>query len=96
MNDEGKKVFEKNFYEEQNYSLLEKAIVGFTECKVSEKKLREIARTNPWRSYWGASKEDVFGLAAADMTGNQRTLLMYSRMYDNANEHPDSPDDEEP
>jgi hypothetical protein len=94
MNDEGKKVFEKNFYEEQNYSLLEKAIVGFTECKVSEKKLREIARTNPWRSYWGASKEDVFGLAAADMTGNQRTLLMYSRMYDNANEHPDSPDDE--
>lgn len=93
-NDKEEKVFNGDFYEEKNYLFLEKAIMAFTSSRIEESALREIARTGPWRSYWGASKEDVFGLPSADMTSTQRTLLMFSRMYDNASEHPDSPDEE--
>jgi len=92
--EEGDRVFNGDFYEEKNYSLLEKCIMSFTSSQLPDSKIRELARTNPWRSYWGAAKENVFGIPAADMTSNQRAILLFSRMYDNANEHPKSPDEE--
>lgn len=92
--EEGEKVFSGEFYEEKKYSLLERCMMSFTASRLADSQLREIARTNPWRSYWGAAKENVFGIPAADMTNNQRAILLFSRMYDNANEHPESPDEE--
>ena len=93
-NADGSRVFADEFSLEKDYKLLEKVISEMTRSVISEKQLREIARTNPWRSYWGAAKEDVFGAPSADMTDNQKALILLTRMYDNARENPECPDDD--
>lgn len=93
-NEDGTHVFSDKFCSEKNYSLIEKVISQTTSSMITETQLREIARTNPWRSYWGASKDDVFGIPAGDMTDNQKALILLTKMYDNARENPESPDDD--
>jgi hypothetical protein len=57
--------------------------------KVSE--FREIARSEPWRSYWNSKKEELF----TNIYGqDQRTLILYSKMYDNAFQHQECPVDD--
>lgn len=54
---------------------------------------RQIARSDSWRSYWSANKDYIFDKAVCDWTDEQRTLVVLTRMYDNAYEHPECPSD---
>ena len=57
--------------------------------------LREVSRTNPWKSYWDSCKNnDVFGLATSDLNIFQRNVVLFSKMYDNARQSPEVPPDE--
>ena len=55
---------------------------------------RELARSEPWRNYWGSDKSNLFGRPAIDLTEEQRSLVLYSKMYDGAYEHPDCPEED--
>ena len=55
---------------------------------------REISRSEPWRSYWTVGEHNPFGNASVDLTDEQKTLILYSRMYDNAYKHPEFPGEE--
>ena len=57
---------------------------------LSHSQLREIARNDPWRSYWGVSK-NPFDCPIPNLTDEQRMLVTFSKMYDNIQEHPQSP-----
>lgn len=94
MNEDDTPVFTDSFSSEKNYKLIEKAMLELASSALGENALREIARTNPWRGYWTASKEQVFGLPSSDMTETQRALILLTRMYDNAHENPDAPDED--
>jgi hypothetical protein len=52
---------------------------------------RKLARCDIWKSYWSANKESLFDKSTINLTDEQRTLLVFSRMYDSARESPDSP-----
>ena len=55
--------------------------------------LRELARTDPWRSILNAAGgEYLFDTSPMSMTLNQKHLIYYSRMYDNIYKHQDCPD----
>jgi hypothetical protein len=90
-------IFSQTIYDEndnliydENSLLLEPLINKICSNYIDEPSFREIARTEPWRSYWSSQKEAMFdGLPSKE----QRTLIMYSRMYDNALEHPECPSD---
>jgi hypothetical protein len=56
--------------------------------------MRDIARTEPWRSAWSMGKENVFGISVKDFNDEQKTLVSFSKMYDNAYESMDCPPDE--
>ena len=60
---------------------------------MSSEACREIARTDPWRSYWGIT-DCPFGTRAIDLDYDKRTLLAYSKMYDNIGDHPECPSQE--
>ena len=69
----------------------------YTGLVLSEKAIREIAKTEPWRSLWILSESKVFELFAnkgKELTPDQRNLLIWSRMYDNIHESMDCPPDE--
>lgn len=57
------------------------------------KQIREISRTEPWRSYWSIKKAGVFGGEVFNLTEEQRSLILFSKMYDSAYSHPECPID---
>lgn len=52
--------------------------------------IRELARTDPWRTYWN-SGDIVFNGPVCDWTDEQRLLVNFSKMYDNIYSNPDKP-----
>jgi hypothetical protein len=55
---------------------------------------KKIARGDNWRSYWSANKENLFDKPAVSWTDEQKTLVVLTKMYDNAHEHPECPSDD--
>lgn len=83
-----------NFIEDINVFLLERVSGKILENTISVTKLRELSRTEPWRGYWNIKKTDIFDGSVFDLTDEQRSLILYSKMYDSAYEHPECPTDE--
>lgn len=54
---------------------------------------RRIARSDLWRTYWSSNKNFLFEKAAAEWTDEQRTLVVFSKMYDSAHESSEPPPD---
>lgn len=54
--------------------------------------IRELARSEMWKSYWSASgKTHVFRGSVFDWTDEQRALVNLSKMFDSVYEHPECP-----
>lgn len=65
--------------------------------KCDDKQLREIARSEPWKSIWLLRDSQTYSLFHKndrELTIEQRNLLMWSRMYDNIQESMDCPSDD--
>lgn len=69
----------------------------FDKYLVTEKQLREIARTDPWRLYWCMNKQtgnSLFKNAITEITQYQYLLCSWSRVYDYAYENNERPTDD--
>lgn len=54
---------------------------------------RKLARSDIWRNYWSANKNYIFQQPSIDWTDEQRTLVIFSKMYDSARESTECPPD---
>lgn len=54
---------------------------------------KTIARSDLWKNYWSANSEDLFGKATINWTDEQKTLVVLTKMYDSAYQHPECPPD---
>lgn len=54
---------------------------------------RKLARGDHWRTYWSANKNFLFKKPASEWTDEQRTLVVFSKMYDSAHESMEPPPD---
>lgn len=62
-----------------------------------EKNVRELARNEPWRSLWVLRDSGAYSLFSnqdRQLSPDQKSLLIWSRMYDNVHESPDCPSEE--
>lgn len=91
---EEKPVYNKKTLMDSDNYLINKVLSFLSENRLGHGMLREIARTDPWRSYWNIGKEKAFNTEIANLTDEQRTLALFSRMYDNAYANPDCPDED--
>lgn len=80
--------------ENSNFSLLEEVFLTIAEAQAGPEELRELARTEPWRSYWEISKPIPFSSHPSTWTEDQRTLVKFSKMYDSVFAHPECPPDD--
>jgi len=78
---------------EVDATLLQNIIIEIGKYSISIPDFREIARTEPWSSYWKISHGNPFGSIPVDWTEEQKTLVLFSQMYDNIYQHPECPDD---
>lgn len=83
----------QNFMNEDSY-IINCVLSYLSDHKLNHNILREIARTEPWRSYWSIGKEKVFSTVIANLTDEQRALALFSRMYDSAYSHAECPDED--
>ena len=83
-------------WEKYPNSKIETFTQSFFENKVDESVLRDLCKTEPWRSIWSAGKAEgsVFGKPSSLLTNEQRMLLIWSKIYDSIYESPDCPPEE--
>ena len=91
-----KKIFKLediNSKNHQEYNLFNSLVNEIYKQTVSVTDIRILARSSLWKTYWSANKEHIFNGPVSEWTDDQRSLVNYSRMYDNVYEHPDCPED---
>lgn len=54
---------------------------------------KKIARSDIWRNYWNANEDRIFDKPVVEWTDEQKTLVSLTKMYDNARQHMDSPEE---
>lgn len=74
--------------------LFESFVVAINKASIGMETLREVARSDLWKSFWDAAKVNVFELPAYNWTDEQRLLINLSKMYDSVREHPESPEED--
>jgi len=76
---------------EPNDNLINGVLFQKSESGLVEKQIRELARTEPWRTYWNIGKPNPFKCHICELGDEQKALVAYSKMYDNAFENSDCP-----
>lgn len=73
--------------------IIERASVFVANNTITEIAARELARTDPWKGIWVASKVEgsLFGQPATLLTDEQKSLILWSRMYDSIYESLECP-----
>ena len=90
----GKRMFDESSVLDSSSALSEIAYNEWEKNIITPEQFREVARTSPWTSYWSPFKEGVFGVSASHLNDKQRTIVMFSKMYDNAHQSMECPPDE--
>ena len=76
-----------------DYNLLNSLSVAINNSIIEIATFKLIARSEIWRSYWSANKDNLFEKSTINWTDEQKTLVVLTKMYDNAYEHPECPPD---
>lgn len=82
-----------NSLEDADFNLLNSLSSTISQNTIDISVFRSIARSDVWRNYWSANKESLFDKATINWTDEQKTLVVLTKMYDSAYEHPECPND---
>lgn len=85
---------ECNKIEINNWNKFNDILLYYKNSQLNAEELRELARNEPWSSYWRINKDTPFGTNTGEYIEDQRLLILYSKMYDNIYENPKRPIDE--
>jgi hypothetical protein len=89
------KIYDADTFFQQESLMLDRAYDAWIEQYAIIPHLREIARTNPWKSYWDSCQNtSVFGMGTLGLNLFQRNIILFSKMYENARQSPEAPPDE--
>ena len=84
-------IFNNPSRDDHEYKKLQVFIKEILEHNVIVKNLRDLARSELWKSYANSCNIDEYGLGAND---DMRHLINLSKMYENVRQHPESPADD--
>lgn len=75
------------------YTFFNDLITEINKYAISIDDIKEVAKSDHWKSYWNANKSNIFPGSAVEWTDDQRGLVNVSKMYDSVYEHPECPND---
>tara|TARA_R110000824_G_scaffold11663_8_gene51133 strand:- start:3364 stop:4416 length:1053 start_codon:yes stop_codon:yes gene_type:complete len=90
---EDKPIYNMDNFNDSNSFILEKVTEVLNADTISMEEYRELARSDIWRSTWNLGGVACLPEPSCRWTQEQKTLITFSKMYDNAYEHPDCPSD---
>jgi len=89
------RIYDPEKFFEQEALLLDKAYEAWITQYAIIPHIREIARTTPWKSYWDSCHNSgIFNFGTSSLNIIQRNVVLFSKMYDNARQSPESPPDD--
>jgi hypothetical protein len=93
VNIHGHRIWSTEDYWKQDSRLIEALVREYMESRLEETVIRELARTEPWRTTWGVAKSEksLFGIPATMLTTEQKSLVVWSRIYDSVYESTECP-----
>lgn len=92
----GEPLYTEDSFWQSDPFIFEQLVDYYLRTRLDDATYRDIARNEPWRSIWNTKKSEgsVFGTPAANLSDEQRTLVVWSGIYDSIYEHPECPPDE--
>lgn len=82
-----------NINDNIDYIELENIAAQITKNNIDITAFRKLAQTDTWKNYWSAHNEKIFPNSVVDWTDEQRTLVLFTRMYESARGSPECPPD---
>lgn len=76
-----------------DYQYLEELSFIINQNTIDITTFKKIARSDLWKNYWSANNQNLFAKSTVDWTDEQKTLVVLTKMYDNAYQHPECPPD---
>lgn len=87
-------VWRDNGFLYDDHGLLEDVRLIYQRTRMSEAIIRELARTDPWRTYWmTCDRENIFGRKPLELTEEQKALVSWTKLYDSIFESLEPPED---
>jgi hypothetical protein len=74
-----------------DYTELESISNEITKHNIDISTFRRLARSDIWKNYWSAHQDTIFPNAVVDWTDEQRTLVLFTRMYESARNSTECP-----
>lgn len=74
-------------------NILDSIAMESNKLTISAEDLREIARTEPWKGHWAVSGGKPFPISSTSLSEEQKTVVLFSYMYENVLKHPECPPD---
>lgn len=92
-NDKGTPILNEFDFLTHSFPLLDKIIIEINKQTITVEQYRKMARSEPWRQYWGAKDgvSSIFNCSASELTEEQLNLISWTRLYDSVFQHPKSP-----
>lgn len=90
-NHNNKRIFDN--FDNIDYNLLINLSTFISDNTIDISIYRSIARNEIWRGYWSANNTNIFDKPTINWTDEQKTLVVLTKMYDSAHEHPECPPD---
>lgn len=78
-------------------NILDKVFSELVAKRISEENFREISRSEPWSTTWATAKHagrELFDRSAVDLTDDQRSLIVWSGVYESIRNHSECPANE--
>lgn len=89
-----RKVFSEDNFENTDYLFLEKMLYEIHKYSLDSITIKQIVRTDLWKSFWNVSKEKIFPGTVKDWTDEQRSLINFSKVLDSIREHMEAPSED--
>lgn len=90
---DNKKVFNYKNNNATTYTFFNELISEINKYAIGIDDIKNVAKSEHWKSYWNANKTNVFSGSVSEWTDDQRGLVNISKMYDSVYEHPECPND---
>jgi len=93
---DGKPIWKGKDFLDKDSVLCDTILNEYVIMQIPEESIRELSRTEPWRTLWGIGKSEAgtFNKPSSEFTPSQKSIASWSRVYDNIYESPECPPDE--
>ena len=92
-NSDGEAIYSEDSLSYSDSTVLEGVINFLDGDIITIEEFRELARTDPWRTMWSLGKEGCLSSSPMEWTDDQKTLVTFAKMYDNAYQSMECPPD---